>query len=170
MPKIFRLALFVLLLFSAGARAATIEDAFSPRQEGATDLIVKTISEAHQSVCGAAYYFTSYPIAKALVEARQRGIEVKLVMDGHQKHRQVIEYLERNGVSTRTNNRYAIMHDKFMIIDEQTWETGSFNFTRAAEYENAENVLAVRGSPAVIAGYARPWNRLWDEASAAIGG
>ena len=45
------------------------------------------------------------------------------------------------------------MHDKFMIIDAATLETGSFNFTRAAEYENAENVLVIRG-PAMVGGYA----------------
>jgi len=169
MQKMLRLVCFFFLLLPVGAQAATIENAFSPEQ-GATDLIVRTIGEAHRSICIAAYYFTSYPMAEALVAAHARGVDIKLVMDSHQKNRRVIDYLTDNGVSTRTNNHYAIMHDKFMIIDGQTLETGSFNFTRAAEYKNAENVLVVRDSPAVLESYARQWSRLWDEASVSVRG
>jgi phosphatidylserine/phosphatidylglycerophosphate/cardiolipin synthase-like enzyme len=157
--------LVAFLILAAPVQAATVETAFSP-QQGATDLIVRTIGEAKQSVYVAAYFFTSTPIADALVAAHARGVDVKLVMDGHQRSLRVIDYLNRNGIATRRNNRYAIMHDKFIIVDGKTLETGSFNFTRAAEYENAENVLVVRDSPNVIGGYARQWNRLWDEAEA----
>jgi len=113
----------------------------------------------------AAYFFTSYPIAEALVKAHNRGVDVKVVLDSHQKFRRVIGYLDRNGIATRLNNHYAIMHDKFLIVDDATLETGSFNFTRAAEYENAENVLVIRDSPATIGGYRRQWDKLWAEAS-----
>jgi phosphatidylserine/phosphatidylglycerophosphate/cardiolipin synthase-like enzyme len=162
MQYMSRILLFLLLLMPLSARAATVETAFSP-QQGATDLIVRTIGEAKQSVYVAAYFFTSYPIAEALVAAHARGVDVRLVMDGHQKYLRVVDYLNRNGIATRMNHHYAIMHDKFIIVDGKTLETGSFNFTRAAEYENAENVLVVRDSPAVVAGYARQWSRLWDE-------
>jgi phosphatidylserine/phosphatidylglycerophosphate/cardiolipin synthase-like enzyme len=163
MSKILRLLLLFALLLPVQARAAVVEDAFSP-QQGATDLIVKTIDQAKHSVYVAAYYFTSYPIAQALVEAHRRGVDVRLVMDGHQKFLRAVDYLASNGIATRMNRRYAIMHDKFMIIDGNTLETGSFNFTRAAEYENAENVLVLRDSPTVIAGYTKQWDRLWAEA------
>jgi len=165
MPKKFHLALFALALLLGApgpVRAVSIENAFSP-QQGATDLILKTIGEAQQSVHVTAYFFTSWPIANALVKAHRRGAEVRLVLDSHQKYRRVIDYLRRNGIDARINNHYAIMHDKFIIVDQRTLETGSFNFTRAAEFENAENVLVVRDSPAVL-GYERQWDKLWKEA------
>jgi phosphatidylserine/phosphatidylglycerophosphate/cardiolipin synthase-like enzyme len=168
MPRTLPLiALFLLLTLTAPAtaREAAIENAFSP-QQGATDLIVKTIGAARHSVRVAAYFFTSWPIADALVQAHRRGVDVKLVLDSHQKFRRVIDYLDRNGIAARVNSRYAIMHDKFMIVDGSTLETGSFNFTRAAEFENAENVLVLRDSPTVIGGYARQWDKLWAEADA----
>jgi phosphatidylserine/phosphatidylglycerophosphate/cardiolipin synthase-like enzyme len=169
MPKrLIILSLWLTLLAVSPAAAATIENAFSPRQ-GATDLIVRTIDSAQNSVRVAAYFFTSYPIASALVRAEARGVDVKLVIDGHQKFRGAIDYMNHNGVATRINSRYAIMHDKFMIIDGHTLETGSFNFTRAAEYENAENVLVVKDSPDLVGGYARQWDKLWREGEAARG-
>ena len=167
-PKTLPLiALFVLfaLFTPLTVRAATIENAFSP-QQGATALIVKTIGEARHSVRVAAYFFTSWPIADALVEAHRRGVDVKLILDSHQKFRRVIECLSHNGIAARINSRYAIMHDKFMIVDGGTLETGSFNFTRAAEFENAENVPVLRDSPSVVGGYERQWDKLWAEAEA----
>ena len=34
------------------------------------------------------------------------------------------------GIPIRINSYYAIMHDKYMVIDGKTVETGSFNYTR----------------------------------------
>jgi phosphatidylserine/phosphatidylglycerophosphate/cardiolipin synthase-like enzyme len=77
--------LFCLVLsapsgWAAGALASTVELAFSP-DRGATELIVKTIREARQSTWVAAYSFASKPIAQALLEARKRGIDVRVVVD-----------------------------------------------------------------------------------------
>jgi phosphatidylserine/phosphatidylglycerophosphate/cardiolipin synthase-like enzyme len=40
-----------------------------------------------------------------------------------------------------------------MLIDEATIITGSFNFTKAAEESNAENLLIVEGKPKLVAAY-----------------
>ena len=39
---------------------------------------------------------------------------------------------------------HAIAHNKVMVIDGEVVVTGSFNFTRQAENENAENLLVIR--------------------------
>ena len=56
----------------------SVEVAFSP-SGGATELVVKVIGAAKQSIRVAAYAFTSRPIAKALVEARKLGVDVEIV-------------------------------------------------------------------------------------------
>ena len=38
-------------------------------------------------------------------------------------------------------------HNKIMLIDGDTIITGSFNFTKAAEESNAENLLVLRDKP-----------------------
>jgi phosphatidylserine/phosphatidylglycerophosphate/cardiolipin synthase-like enzyme len=55
-------------------------------------------------------------------------------------------FLANQGVQVRVDYRYAIMHDKFIEVDGETLETGSFNFTSAAEKKNAENVLVLQRS------------------------
>lgn len=43
----------------------------------------------------------------------------------------------------RGDGRCAIMHDKFIVVDTDVVEEGSFNYTAAAERKNAENVLVL---------------------------
>ncbi len=52
---------------------------FSPRG-GCTQAIVKEVGKAGASVLVQAYSFSSWPIAKALVEAHQRGVQVKVIL------------------------------------------------------------------------------------------
>jgi phosphatidylserine/phosphatidylglycerophosphate/cardiolipin synthase-like enzyme len=63
----------------------------------------------------------------------------------------------------RVDYRYAIMHDKFVVVDGETVEQGSFNFTSAAENRNAENVAVLKECPEVAEQYDQEWQRLWDE-------
>ena len=55
------------------------------------------------------------------------------------------------------------MHNKFMVIDSATVQTGSFNYTNSAEHKNAENVLVLRDNPEIASRYLKEWQRLWDE-------
>ena len=50
----------------------------------------------------------------------------------------------------RAADRHAIAHNKIMIIDQATIITGSFNFTKAAEEKNAENMLVIKSNPAQL--------------------
>jgi phosphatidylserine/phosphatidylglycerophosphate/cardiolipin synthase-like enzyme len=156
--------LFLLLLsVPALARDLAVEDAFSPRQ-GATKLIVDTIDGAHKSIRVAAYSFTSRPIGEALVSASRNGIDVRVVLDKSQNcARSLAAFLKESGVPMRINSHYAIMHNKFMIIDNNVLELGSFNYTEAAEERNAENVLVIRDTPQVISDYNYQWEKLWAE-------
>ncbi|WP_438819374.1 phospholipase D-like domain-containing protein [Klebsiella pneumoniae] len=61
------------------------------------------------------------------------------------------------------NGRYAIMHNKFMVIDGKNVQTGSFNYTASAVSRNAENVLLIEDAPQLAETYQREFNRLWDE-------
>jgi phosphatidylserine/phosphatidylglycerophosphate/cardiolipin synthase-like enzyme len=52
--------------------------------------------------------------------------------------------LTNAGIPTYIDDKHAIAHNKIMIIDREIVVTGSFNFTKAAEEKNAENVLIIR--------------------------
>ena len=138
--------------------------AFSPNGQ-AQELILQTIASAKKSIKVAAYSFTSKPISQALLEAKKRGVEVKVVADakaGKGKY-SAVTFLANHNIPVRLNENYAIFHHKFMIIDEKNIQTGSFNYSAAAANKNAENVVVLENMPQVALAYAHEWQLLWDE-------
>jgi phosphatidylserine/phosphatidylglycerophosphate/cardiolipin synthase-like enzyme len=99
-----------------------------------------------------------------LLAAHNRGIDVRVVVDKSNATAQytAATFLANQGLLLRVDYRYAIMHDKFIVVNGATLETGSFNFTSAAEHHNAENVLVLH-DPAVAQRYGEEWERLWEE-------
>jgi phosphatidylserine/phosphatidylglycerophosphate/cardiolipin synthase-like enzyme len=61
------------------------------------------------------------------------------------------------GIRTLIDGKHPIAHNKIMVIDGQTVITGSFNFTKAAEEGNAENLLVIRDAT-LAAKYTENWN------------
>jgi phosphatidylserine/phosphatidylglycerophosphate/cardiolipin synthase-like enzyme len=143
----------------------SIEVAFSPNR-GATNMIIKAINEATSSIEVAAYSFTSAPIAKALLQAKRRGVNVQIILDKSQASHgySASKYFANNGFATRIDIKHAIFHDKVIIIDDKTVITGSFNFTKAAETKNAENVLILRDNPELAKLYLKDWKYNWQQA------
>lgn len=148
----------------AATASTRFETAFSPRG-GSLALVLKTIESAKQQILVAAYSFTSKPIAGALLAAHKRGVKVFVVADekDNKKGYSAATFLANQGVPVRLNGNYAIHHHKFMVIDGQTLETGSFNYSAAAENKNAENVLVIWNTPGLAQSYGQEWQRLWAE-------
>ena len=128
---------------------------YSPRG-GATAAVVAEIADAKSEILRQAYSFTSAPIAKALVDAKKRGVRIVAVLDKSQRREKytAADYLAHAGIPTYIDAVHAIAHNKIIIIDRSTLLTGSFNFTKAAEEKNAENLLILKGNKALAERYA----------------
>jgi phosphatidylserine/phosphatidylglycerophosphate/cardiolipin synthase-like enzyme len=123
----------------------TWEVYFSPNGE-CTHAIIRELNKAQNTVLVQAYSFTSAPIAKALLEAHKRGVRVEVILDKSQRTQSYSSatFLFNVGIPVKSDAQHSIAHNKVMIIDAETVITGSFNFTKAAEESNAENLLIIR--------------------------
>jgi phosphatidylserine/phosphatidylglycerophosphate/cardiolipin synthase-like enzyme len=130
---------------------------FSPRG-GATEAVVDALAHATNSVLVQAYSFTSAPIARALVDAKSRGLKVQVILDRSQSTEKYSEadFLQHEGIPTLIDSQHAIAHNKIMVLDSYVVLTGSFNFTKAAEQNNAENLLVIN-DPVLAKQYAENW-------------
>ena len=139
---------------SQSIAAPSIEAFFSPRG-GATDAVVHELGNAKKEILVQAYSFTSAAIAKALVDAHKRGVKVTVVLDRSQRSKKYssADFVNNAGIPTYIDAKHAIAHNKIMIIDGATLITGSFNFTKAAEEKNAENLLVIKGDPGLVKKY-----------------
>lgn len=118
---------------------------FSPHG-GCTEAVCAELGKAKKTVYVQAYSFTSKDIAAALVEAHKRGVHVEVILDKSQRSERYssADFVSRSGIPTTIDDRHAIAHNKVMVIDGEVVITGSFNFTKAAEDSNAENLLVIR--------------------------
>ncbi|CFQ21966.1 putative phospholipase D [Yersinia enterocolitica] len=93
------------------------------------------------------------PIAVALIAAKNRGVKVRVVADmkANQDKYTVVNFLANQEVAVKLNHRYAIMHNKYMVVDGHNVQTGSFNYTSSAAKRNAENVILFKNAPAMRA-------------------
>ena len=146
------------------AATGTVQVAFTPGDD-AGKLIVDAINSARRQVLVQAFSFTHRKIAEALIAAKRRGVEVNVVADREQTRNiptSVIAAIAAGGVPVFIDSEHSA-HNKVMIIDagtpEATLITGSFNFTQAAQYKNAENVLVLRGNAALTDLYLKNWQR-----------
>jgi phosphatidylserine/phosphatidylglycerophosphate/cardiolipin synthase-like enzyme len=163
----FLMAVVILLSDQGGCKPKSnsipvsseqIEVFFSPHG-GCTEAIVEALVEAKSSILIQAYSFTSVPIAKAVVEAHGRGVHTEAILDKSQRTEQYSEadFLAHAGIPVLIDNKHQIAHNKIMVIDANTVLTGSFNFTKAAEEHNAENLLVIRNRD-LAARYTANWH------------
>jgi phosphatidylserine/phosphatidylglycerophosphate/cardiolipin synthase-like enzyme len=153
-----------LLLLSLPLEAAysvpnSVVSAYFSPNGGCTDAIVGALNAAKSTVLVQAYSFTSAPIAKALVEAHKRHVDVQVILDKSQRTERYsgATFLSNEGIPVFIDAAHNIAHNKLMVIDGKTVITGSFNFTKNAEEGNAENLLVISNAPELALRYAANW-------------
>ena len=149
MPALFR-----------GSDCPAVTACFTPG-ENCTQTIVQALGAAKRTIQAQAYSFTSAPIAKALLDAHKRGVQVQVILDKSQRYDKYssADFLANPGVPVVIDANHAIAHNKIIIIDiidGETVLTGSFNFTKAAQQKNAEILLILRDST-LAAQYTKNW-------------
>jgi phosphatidylserine/phosphatidylglycerophosphate/cardiolipin synthase-like enzyme len=138
---------------------------FTPWDD-AEGAIVRVLGEAKKSIHVQAYLLTSRSIAKALLDAKTRGVAVEVLADREmvsKGDKSLIPALAAEGIPVWLETRYAIAHNKVLLIDAASGHgvviTGSYNFTWSAQARNAENLLILRDNPALMRRYLDNWRR-----------
>ena len=141
------------------------ETCFS-RVEQCDVLLISLINRANRSVYVAVYSFTRDSLATALISAKERGIEVRVVIEGERAYEQGSEYsrLKAAGVDVRLDGNPNLMHHKFMVIDGYIVVTGSYNWSTAAEDRNDENIVIIFDRD-MAQRFTQEFERVWQMAS-----
>ncbi len=145
---------------------ATVD--FSPGGNG-EDLILQAIAAAQHVILVQAYSFTDRRIIAALGKAKSDGVEVRVILDKtdiqpYAGRTPVALLISAEHIPVWIDSAVHIAHNKVMIIDNEELITGSYNFTYSADYDNAENLLVIRGAPELIEAYIGNWK--WRQSCA----
>jgi len=111
-------------------------------------ILAERVAGARERVDFLAYTFTRDDLRDALIEAAQRGVQVRGVFDADQSDAAGNDYaaLRRAGLDVRLDGNPGLMHEKVLVMDGQTVVAGSYNFTRSADETNDENLLILHSS------------------------
>lgn len=137
---------------------------FSPGGDCA-DVVVDWINRANGSIHVLMYSFTLDQVSNALVAAKNRGVDVKIVMERDNAYASGAEYqnLKNAGVDIRLDNNPADMHDKVAIIDGHILLSGSLNWSARANTANNENLIVIDSSTWGSA-FEAQFQNIYDEA------
>ncbi len=152
--------------------ANDIQVYFSPNKN--IDLImIKEIEKAKAKISVAIYDITNKKITDALINAHKKGISVRLYTDkiiNEDYEQPLLDDLTNNNIEVKIANPEnwnnvqsyrAIMHNKFIVIDEDIVLTGSYNFTTNAEENNRENLIIIPNK-IIAQKYYKQFNIYWD--------
>lgn len=142
-----------------------VETLFAP-DDGVANRLLDLIAGAQSEVAFLAFTFTSDPLADALLEAADRGVVVRGVIERDQAEAAGGDYarLRQSGLDVRLDNSPGTLHHKLLLIDGRIVATGSYNFTRSAEQANDENVIILHDRQAAATLQAE-FQRLYQSAS-----
>lgn len=158
--------------------------------EHATEVIVNLIMSAQDSIYVAMYIFTSDPLARALMSARNKGIDVKCVVDASMETASCskVRLLHKAGIPVKIHDAKTL-HLKLCVIDvpygkkkksvrEQNSKTfmegscpipgngivitGSLNWTREALMSNEENFI-VSSNADMCQSSAKKFHEIWND-------
>ena len=144
--------LFCIVLAASGfagrsASALSLEVWYAPEDEPLRQ-VVHLYDRARRYIFVSVYGLTSPMAVKALVEAKKRGVDVRVITDRQrlddEKQQAAVSTLRLAGVPVRVNRHDSLMHLKQVVVDDEVNTNGSMNHTTSGNRYNDERLDVIR--------------------------
>jgi phosphatidylserine/phosphatidylglycerophosphate/cardiolipin synthase-like enzyme len=146
--------------------AIYFSDTHSPTADsyrgGPDAALADAIHKAHASVDVAIYHLNLWSIRDALIEAHQKGVQVRVVTESDNLDEVEIQELIDAGIPVLGDRRESYMHNKFVVIDNAEVWTGSMNFTTTGAYHNDNHLIRLR-SPQLAENYTTEFEEMFTQ-------
>ena len=126
-----------------------------PSGSGLDAPLTEAIAAVRHTLDIAAFEMNHERIAAAILDAHQRGVQVRIVTDDkhglEDEKDDALRRLQAAGIPVVDDDRSGLMHNKFMIMDSAAVWTGSWNYTFNGAYRNNNNVFVMENRAAAAA-------------------
>jgi phosphatidylserine/phosphatidylglycerophosphate/cardiolipin synthase-like enzyme len=141
---------------STSCSEGTITPVFSPDD---SDKILNLIKNAKNEIKLEVYEFSYKELADDLIDSRNRGVAVEVILDPSvYQNNEIFSYLLNSGVDVAWSpKKFHTTHSKFAIIDDTMVLVGSTNWSKNAMKNNREASVIIY-SPDV----AKAFERIFD--------
>ena len=136
---------------------------FSPVDKAISKGVLPQIKKSNKSIYISMFYLTNYWITDALIDAHNRGVDVKIIADATlmKEPKAQILRLRNAGIPVKIENWKGKMHQKSAVFDCEYTIVASTNWTGASEYANDENMLIIKNSD-IAKKQTKEFYRLWN--------
>ena len=155
MRKVLFLCLGVFLCICLNCYAENVKinpeiEIYFTFKDDCSKILSEKMDKAKKSIYFCTYSLTDPYISAALIRAKKRGIAVSGVTEKQNAAGKGAKFKELKdaGVDIYLDDNSALMHHKFVVIDDFTIGTGSFNWTKNANEKNNENLVFMQGKEA----------------------
>ena len=139
------------------------ESPLSPQGTGGVDgPLVNAIDNAKLSVDVAAYSLSLNSVRFALINAHDRGVTVRMVMESTNMDRSDPQELIKAGIPIVGDEQQGLMHDKFIVIDKSEVWLGSMNFTDSGAYDDNNHIMRIH-STKIAENYTTEFEEMFNE-------
>ncbi|HEX6036093.1 MAG TPA: phospholipase D-like domain-containing protein, partial [Anaerolineales bacterium] len=146
-----------------GSRIVVVFTSEDPALENA---IIPIVKSATQSIRFLTFSFTDYPLADAMSQRFQAGVDVAGVFEkvGSETEAAELRTLMCRKVPAKQDGNPGFLHHKLIVVDERIVITGSMNYSTNAEVNNDENVIIIDNAD-IARLYIQEFERVWNLAS-----
>lgn len=151
---------------SVMVNGSPIQVIFTSEDPAIEQSIIPVVNSATRSIRFLAFSFTDYPLANAMIQRAQNGVDVAGVFEkvGSDTDSAELKTLYCASVPVRRDGNGSFMHNKVIVVDERYVITGSLNFSTNAEESNDENVIII-DNPDIAKLYMQDFQRVWTLAA-----
>jgi phosphatidylserine/phosphatidylglycerophosphate/cardiolipin synthase-like enzyme len=144
-----------------------VESYFSPSDDATVNAILPLIDSAEQTLDVTSFVLTDDAIGDALVAARERDVQVRVILDADGSRSTGSEWrkLCAAGVRVKVEDWPNKQHGKWAVADGRRVIFGSQNWTAAGNQRNDENTLLVDNDD-FAAEFEREFARQWADLAA----
>lgn len=143
-----------------------VESYFTKAQQHPEQALESQINSAKSTLDIAIYSLTKKDIVDAIISAKKRGVNVRIITDrteAKSKAQEVqLQLLKSSNIPIKENTHSGLMHMKVSIIDKSVVTTGSYNYSQSASTINDEVLVVIHDS-----GIASKWDdefqQMWSD-------
>ena len=128
--------------------------------------LVALYQGAQHTIYLATYGLTYPPVVRALIAAKKRGVEVRVITDrgklDDRNQRAALETLRLAGVPIKVNRHDGLMHMKQVVVDDRVNTSGSMNQTSSAAFYNDERLDILHDAASTLRAKEK-FLKMWDD-------
>jgi phosphatidylserine/phosphatidylglycerophosphate/cardiolipin synthase-like enzyme len=145
---------------------STVWVVFTPEDGALEQVVIPLVNLAQFEVRFLAFSFTDYPLAEAMIQRAQKGVNVAGVYEkvGSDTDAAEFDTLFCAGIPVRRDANPGFMHNKVVIVDQRYVITGSLNYSTSAEESNDENVIMLDNAE-IARLYLQEFDRIWAQST-----